>query len=325
VNEVADYVAQVRTALADLPPAVRDELLDDLPEHLAEVAAEGEGSLTERLGPPAAYAAELRAAAGAPTGRGGSTTVDARLRDAVVKARARLRAVDNRAGPLIGYQRVSDFVRVLRPAWWVVRGFLVAMALAFLLSSGPIGLLPRVGVGDITVPGVVAMVIFVIGSIWLGRRQSRLPRVPRLAMGAVIALLMLPAAASLFEADDQAVRESYQGVSETHGSVGSVYVYDEQGRPLVNARVFDESGNPVPHALWGCVTESGVIVADVFPRCADPRPLGWPEGYAVPLRERVAPRPSASATPEPSVSATPGPTATPTARPPATPAPSATG
>ena len=58
------YLAGVREALADLPEDVRDELLEDLPAHFAEVLAEHDGSLDDRLGPPAAYAADLRAAAG---------------------------------------------------------------------------------------------------------------------------------------------------------------------------------------------------------------------------------------------------------------------
>lgn len=83
MNEVADYVAQVRSALADLPAATRDELLEDLTEHLTEVAAEGQGSLAERLGPPAAYAAALRSAAGAPTDGGRSRDAGQRLIAAV--------------------------------------------------------------------------------------------------------------------------------------------------------------------------------------------------------------------------------------------------
>jgi hypothetical protein len=51
-QEIAGYVERVRQALADLPPTVRDELLEDLPEHLAEVAAEDAGAFAERLGPP---------------------------------------------------------------------------------------------------------------------------------------------------------------------------------------------------------------------------------------------------------------------------------
>lgn len=313
MNEVADYVAQVRTALADLPAATRDELLEDLPEHLAEVAAEGEGTLAERLGPPAAYAADLRAAVGAPTGRQ-PLALDQRLSDAVARVRARLQVVDAKSGPLIGYGRGSDFLRLLRPAWWVARGYLVAMALAYLAADDPIGLLPRFDVGDRTVTGILVLVVFVIGSIWLGRRGSRLARVPRLALGIGTALLMLPALASIHRADDDAAGypPSYQGVSETYDSVDSVYVYDEQGRPVFGAGVYDQAGNLVPPGLWACVDGAGAVVAEVHPKCADPRPLDWPDRLRVfpvePYLPGAAPTETATPTPTPSGTATPTPT-----------------
>jgi uncharacterized membrane protein len=62
--EVDYYYERVAAALADLPQEARDELLEDLPAHFAEVVAEQGGPLVDRLGPPAAYAAEQRAAAG---------------------------------------------------------------------------------------------------------------------------------------------------------------------------------------------------------------------------------------------------------------------
>ena len=62
--EIAAYLADVRGAMTDLDPGVRDGLLDDLPEHLAEVAAADAAPLQSRLGSPAAFAAELRSAAG---------------------------------------------------------------------------------------------------------------------------------------------------------------------------------------------------------------------------------------------------------------------
>lgn len=43
-----------------------------------------------------------------------------------------------------------------------------------------------------------------LASIWLGGREGRLPRAPRLVLGAVVALLMLPALASLRVADGDA-------------------------------------------------------------------------------------------------------------------------
>src|SRR5215510_6762122 len=98
-SQISDYLDRVRLALADLPADVRDELLEDLPDHLAEVLAEDAGTLTERLGEPEAYAAELRTAAGiaagpAATAAGPADTASARsarrwLRGAAVRADAR--------------------------------------------------------------------------------------------------------------------------------------------------------------------------------------------------------------------------------------------
>ncbi|MDF8265980.1 DUF1700 domain-containing protein [Luteipulveratus flavus] len=62
------YRERVGAALADLPAEERDDLLEDVAEHLAELSVElGDPSATvleQRLGTPEEYAAELRAAAG---------------------------------------------------------------------------------------------------------------------------------------------------------------------------------------------------------------------------------------------------------------------
>ncbi|PRX48342.1 hypothetical protein B0I33_104158 [Prauserella shujinwangii] len=68
---VRGYLARVRTALADLPAAEVDEILDDVRPHLLEIAAElgeraGVDAMSERIGTPEAYAAELRAAGDYP-------------------------------------------------------------------------------------------------------------------------------------------------------------------------------------------------------------------------------------------------------------------
>ncbi|SEE17775.1 HAAS signaling domain-containing protein [Jiangella alba] len=68
---VATYVAAVRDELGDLPADELAEIAEDVRDHLDHVAAEyGDdvtiGVLIDRLGAPAAYAAELRAAAGLP-------------------------------------------------------------------------------------------------------------------------------------------------------------------------------------------------------------------------------------------------------------------
>jgi hypothetical protein len=68
---VADYLGRVRAAAAGLHPARREELIDDLREHIATARAElspeteaGVRTLLDRLGDPAAIVAE--ASAGEP-------------------------------------------------------------------------------------------------------------------------------------------------------------------------------------------------------------------------------------------------------------------
>ncbi|RMI02417.1 HAAS signaling domain-containing protein, partial [Cellulomonas triticagri] len=70
---VADYAAEVRTHLADLPQDQVDDLTDGLEADLADALADPTGrpadmppGLTARFGAPAEYARELRAAAGLP-------------------------------------------------------------------------------------------------------------------------------------------------------------------------------------------------------------------------------------------------------------------
>src|SRR5207253_11463937 len=64
-DDVATYAASVRAALSNLPTDQSEVLLEDLEDHLRAVAAEPEGPLAERLGPPEQYAQELRTAYGA--------------------------------------------------------------------------------------------------------------------------------------------------------------------------------------------------------------------------------------------------------------------
>ncbi|MFG1990220.1 HAAS signaling domain-containing protein [Actinoplanes sp. NPDC048988] len=250
-DEIAEYVAGVRQALADLPDATRDELLEDLPEHLAEVRAEGTGTLTERLGTPAAYAAELRATAGFvggfPDPPRGAWVTAAEIRAKVMPV---LDRADVKVGPLIGYPRASEFLTLLRPAWWVLRGYLVAMALAMILDSsgGSPGLLPRVGGSNVI--ALMLLAVGVAGSILLGKRGVQLSQWPRWALYSGTTVLVIFGLAG-FTAADNGVRgpgfsdvSSYQE-SNPYNTINDLFVYDEKGTLVPNARVFDQNGNAV--------------------------------------------------------------------------------
>ena len=249
--DVADYVAAVRAALGDLPPAVVDELLEDLPEHLTEVQAEGTGTLRDRLGAPEAYASELRTTAGfvggfpdPPPGRRWEVP-----REAVATARRVLDQADVRVGPVIGYEKASDFLILLRPAWWVLRGYLAAMAIVWLFDdSRNHGLLPRLG--GSTLLALVWLAGCVAVSILIGRQARGWSQWPRYALRAGTVLLVLFAISGFVTADsDTRDYGSYPvgdyGGGNPYSGVQDVYVYDSQGHLVQGARLFDQDGSPI--------------------------------------------------------------------------------
>ncbi|WIM93990.1 hypothetical protein ACTOB_005990 [Actinoplanes oblitus] len=303
-DEITGYVAEVRLALGDIPEATREELLDDLPEHLAEVLAEGAGTLQERLGSPSAYAAELLAAAGLPgSAKPPSPWVTREeLRDRVLPW---LRVADARVGPVLGYERASQFLVLLRPAWWVLRGYLVAMLLAHLLDGGsaPIGLLPRVGGSD-----VVALLLLagcVVGSIWLGRRDLPDKPWPRYALWSGTAVLILISLAGFVGADSSArfapsFDATYTGNSQ-YDNIRDVFVYDSQGHLVEDAQLYDQNGAPLQLGGSNCTDpetgESWTSWQRGYPHCPQANPFRSPSPTADPGSE-----PTATDTPAPAPS-----------------------
>jgi hypothetical protein len=127
-DEVARYAAAVRSALSDLPETARTELVEDLENHLREVLAEAGGSPTERFGTPAAYSAELRASAGLENlmpRRLRARTVVGKSWPVRVLGRAYAAARDHPFG-----RAMRHFLLSLRPAWWVLRGYLAVQLLS---------------------------------------------------------------------------------------------------------------------------------------------------------------------------------------------------
>lgn len=250
-DEITLYVDGVRRALAGLAEATRDELLEDLPEHLAEVQAEGAGTLVERLGPPEAYALELRGTAGLVGGfPDPPPTSFARLRAARDQATGFLGRADVTIGPIIGYAKASDFLVLLRPGWWVLRGYLIAMAVAYLLAGDTrLGLLPRLGGNDLA--ALVLLGGCVVASIVLGQRSPGFSRLPRLALRAGTVVLVIFALSGFVSADGQTREPGYSDVNygysdpNPYSNVNDVYVYDGQGRLVSNAHLYDQDGNPI--------------------------------------------------------------------------------
>jgi hypothetical protein len=304
-DEIGSYVEEVRQALGGLPPATREELLEDLPEHLAEVLAEGGGTLVGRLGSPSAYAADLIASAGlGATEELPRRDLRGRARGLRDRAWEATRRTDVRVGPLLGYARASEFLTLLGPAWWVLRGYLAAMALTYLIDGNQrVGLLPRLGGSDLA--ALLLLAAAVLGSIWLGRRGEPAGRTPKLLLRGGTAVLVLFAAVGFFEVDDSSRRTGYVETSYTneYSNVQDVYVYDGEGNLIRNAQLFDQWGQPIRFGEPGCIDQMTGNWSPSrslgYPYCPDQAPFG--------PRESAAPEPAAtpsatSATPDPSLS-----------------------
>lgn len=220
-EQVRDYVAKVAASLADLPPEARADLVADLEQHLAEVAADSQQPLEASLGAPSAYAEELRASAGldqSPAGRSGGSLVVAaqRLLD-------RMRHSPRMAGAL----RLAE---ELRPAWWVARGLAPAALVASLSYRSTRG-----------VGWFLAGLIGVVVSVDIGRR--RLQRADaRLAVSvanvaAALALLLV-----LVEFVQYGIPVHYETIVE---EVPPRHLVHPGGEPITNIYAFDASGAPV--------------------------------------------------------------------------------
>jgi hypothetical protein len=323
------YAQAVREALADLPAADREEMLEDLDDHLAEVAAEPGMTLEDRLGSPGAYAAELRAAyGGRPARPRRRLTAQARTRAAGLLGTAHARLAQ-----LPPYRQAAAFAPELRPAWWVLRGY--AAALLILSGIGPRRLVP----GDVV--AWVFTLALVWASVWAGRRSAPgvagWGRALLLGVNAVAAIVVLgalidpPVQGSGAVAFDGGPPYSYdvrvENVATLDGGVYNIVPYDENGAPLHNVRLYDQDGRPIttdPESFGRAIA----VPCDGEPpmRNAYPLPL-MPEGSLVGLPPGdtsacVMPSPSASPTATPSPAGSPGADATPS--PTGSPSPSAT-
>ena len=309
-GDVSIYATAVRAALASLPASQRDVLLEDLDEHLAEVAAEGEGSLEARLGPPAQYAKELISAYGA------RPAADRRRSpaDALRQAGAWLTATNF-------YRGLQAFLPQLRPAWWVLRGYLPVLILTAVFSPGYlVGPIPNLG----SKRGLAELVLMAV-AIWLSvrigqRRRSSVGLAGwatftangMIAIFGLIVLSGMARGASIEVVNAGPTTQSMSsGTPFSTGDVTNIYPYSQDGKPLNNVLLFDQEGRPVTLPDTGDPVTQNPTGAD-----------GQPITNAFPLNQRhadgsavVAPRVAIPPWPSPTPSASPTPTPTPSPKP----------
>jgi len=263
-DDVASYAAQVRAALAHLPDAELEILLEDLESHLEEVATESGASLEKRLGKPAAYAAELRAAYGANDPTGASSRIP--LRD-------RANALISAAIGANAYRSLRALLPELRPGWWVLRAYLLVLFFA-LVFKGQHNLHPIPNpFTSLGMLEIVATVVAIAISVRIGRRGIPSGAVWRgvAAAGNVgIVLLAIPTLAQMGTDRAYPLSVTDSGSAYQMGYYGpmvtNIYPYTKDGKALKEILLYDQNGRPLT------IMNTKEQVID-FPMGADGKPI----------------------------------------------------
>lgn len=273
---VSDFAAAVRAALSDLNPDEVDDLTDGLEADLTDRLADGDAA---ELGDPAAYAEELRGAAGLPhraTGRRGVIAVFTALRTGPGMVAHDVRSLVARTPWLA---RFAAFLVSLRPAWWVLRAILVTEAATLFFGGAPVN-------GFSAIFGVVAVIV----SVQFGRGKW-LPfawmKALLLAANIILAVATPFVIASwTWQLNDAASAQQYvdessgfpdaSGLTSNGNQVTNIFAYDAQGNPLTDVQLYDQDGKPLdvsgdPTAPNFGDGQHGILV----PNQDVPGRLGW--------------------------------------------------
>jgi hypothetical protein len=149
---------------------------------------------------------------------------------------------------------VRAFLPELRPAWWVLRGYLAALILAAAFSRG-------YGLGPIPNPTtkrglaeILAMGVAIWLSVRVGRRNRPLSQPARvLAVSANVliaffAFVVLGNMHSFVYSELIGTTTPEQApftAAFAAGGVTNIYPYSQDGKPLTNVLLFDQDGRPI--------------------------------------------------------------------------------
>jgi hypothetical protein len=250
--EIEAYLAAVRSALSDLPEEERADLLAEVEASLVEAVGEGDRPIAS-LGPPEAFAAELRASAGLgepAAARASSGGLDA------------LRAFASRLAQRPAVLAAIRVARELAPAWWLLRGGLVVAAVA--AASGASWSIAHPWLPHLPSARATALwlVVAVAASFAVGlRTRGRASAAVVIAVLAidVVALLAIvplerhirdsPSAYALGARALVYVTPSLPGLQLDGRTVTNIYPYSRDGRLLHDVLLYDDIGRPIQLGL----------------------------------------------------------------------------
>lgn len=174
-DAVGEYVGRCIQYVQDLPEPARSDVVDDVRQIVHEVSAELDGRPEDLLGPPDRFVGELRVAAGlaaaVPDRSQARPSLMSRLGAGAERFRNR---VD--VGTVVAWLR--ELARELRPAGWVMRGYLLGVWLCFsLLGFADLdwlfGVVPVPSSNGSVIGGAAVIAALIVASVEAGRRRPR--------------------------------------------------------------------------------------------------------------------------------------------------------
>jgi hypothetical protein len=247
--QIDAYLAAVGASLADLAPDERADLLAEVEASLLESAGD---SPIASLGPPEEFAAELRASAGL----GAPLTPEA--------SGDPLASLRSLAARVAGYPPVRALARLARelaPAWWLVRGYLVVVAIAALTGASWASSHPWLPILGSERAGALLVVVASALSLAVGLGTRR--------TGASVALALLVVNLAALVAVVPAVRHAqqdatpiivqaapsaadsfaYRALYDNGTQVLNIYPYSRAGTLLHDVQLYDQNGRPITLGL----------------------------------------------------------------------------
>ena len=248
---IQDFAAQVRAALAGLSNDEIHELTEGLEADLAERAADHGTS----FGSAAAYAAELKAAAGLTPEPQEDSNAEIDLGKLVKTTLGRRienlrQAMSKRIDDAPALRGTLNWLQPFIPVLWIARGYLVYFFLAYngiISDRHSSGYLPD---------GPISLALFLFtqfASISLGR-SKKVGSVPQLLGKLVLSVWAIMVIPSFFYSLNWAYytgsnqveyRIPAEGLYSGGNEVSNVFAYDTKGNPLTDVQLFDQNGKPL--------------------------------------------------------------------------------
>jgi len=227
----AAYLARVAAGLADLAAEDREEVVQDLEAHLAEL---GDDEVESMLGTPDAFVEEFRQSAGLDR-QGRPPGLFSRIRNGLDTWSSRL----------------SELIRwpSLRPTWVLLRGWVLIVGWSLAYYSEGFVRFPIPSIENSLFAGLVLVALATFLSLWLERGRRTRPKENAtklfsfIAGWALLAAIVTPYPIAVEHYPEDPYYTGYLNTPDGD-PVSNIYAYDVEGN-AINVLLYDQDGRPL--------------------------------------------------------------------------------